>query len=241
MEFQLEKHYANKLGLLDMAVLRAAEGVLFITNIVIVFAAGNFDKSTIILAGIAGMIAGAMSIAACQYFSVSSEGDIESAYLLKEKQELEDMPEMKLQELAEVYVRRGVSKETAFKVAVELTHYNALAAHAQDELGITKTNHTKPLSAAFNSFGSFVLGAILPIFISVLAPINDMIYFQYGCSIAFLIFFGAISARTGGVKIEISVLRICFWGTIAMGFTALIGYFIGTYSRILIASYFHWI
>lgn len=236
MEYQLENLYANETRWLYAAALRAAEGVLFVTSIVLGLAAGNFDRSTIILAGLIGMNAGAMSVAVFKYVSISSEADTKRAYLLKEMQELEDLPDMKLRELAGIYEKRGVSTETALKVASELTHHNALAAHAQDELGITKVNYIKPLYAAFHSFGAFILGAILPIIISVFTPVKDLMYFQYVCSMALLIFFGAVSAIIGGAKIELVILRICFWGTIAIGTTVLVGYFLGSFIlKIMIA------
>jgi len=227
MHHQLEKHYVNRVGWLRAAVLGANDGLLSTTSIVIGVAAANPERNTIILAALAGMIAGAMSMAAGEYVSVSSQEDTEKADLLREKRELEEMPEIELRELAKIYERRGVSKETALKVATELTEHDALAAHAHDELGINEITQAKPLQAAFASFGSFALGAILPFAVSLLAPIKEMVYFQYGFSIIFLMILGAISAKTGGSKIGIAVLRICFWGTVAMGVTALIGHFFG--------------
>lgn len=137
------------------------------------------------------------------------------------------MPEIELQELAKIYEKRGVSKETALQVATELTAHDALAAHARDELGINEISQAKPLQAALASFGSFALGALLPFGVSLLAPIKQMVYFQYGFSIVFLMILGAVSARTGGSKIGIAVLRICFWGTVAMGITAFVGHLFG--------------
>lgn len=225
MHHQLEKHYVNRVGWLRAAVLGANDGLLSTTSIFIGVAAANPDRNTIILAALAGMIAGAMSMAAGEYVSVSSQEDTEKADLLREKRELEEMPEVELRELAKIYERRGVSKETALKVATELTEHDALAAH--DELGINEITQAKPLQAAFASFGSFALGALLPFAVSLLAPIKQMVYFQYGFSIIFLMILGALSAKTGGSKIGIAVLRICFWGTVAMGITAFIGHLFG--------------
>lgn len=225
MHHQLEKHYVNRVGWLRAAVLGANDGLLSTTSIFIGVAAANPDRNTIILAALAGMIAGAMSMAAGEYVSVSSQEDTEKADLLREKRELEEMPEVELRELAKIYERRGVSKETALKVATELTEHDALAAH--DELGINEITQAKPLQAAFASFGSFSLGALLPFAVSLLAPIKQMVYFQYGFSIIFLMILGALSAKTGGSKIGIAVLRICFWGTVAMGITAFIGHLFG--------------
>ena len=227
MHHQLEKHYVNRVGWLRASVLGANDGLLSTTSIVIGVAAASPDRNTIILAALAGMIAGAMSMAAGEYVSVSSQEDTENADLLREKRELEEMPEIELQELAKIYEKRGVSKKTALLVATELTAHDALAAHARDELGINEISQAKPLQAALASFGSFALGALLPFGVSLLAPIKQMVYFQYGFSIVFLMILGAVSARTGGSKIGIAVLRICFWGTVAMGITAFVGHLFG--------------
>lgn len=227
MHHQLEKHYVNRVGWLRASVLGANDGLLSTTSIVIGVAAASPDRNTIILAALAGMIAGAMSMAAGEYVSVSSQEDTEKADLLREKRELEEMPEIELQELAKIYEKRGVSKETALQVATELTAHDALAVHAHDELGINEISQAKPLQAALASFGSFALGALLPFGVSLLAPIKQMVYFQYGFSIVFLMILGAVSARTGGSKIVIAVLRICFWGTVAMGITAFVGHLFG--------------
>lgn len=228
MHHIFEKHYVNRVGWLRAAVLGANDGLLSTTSIVIGVAAASPERNTIILTALAGMIAGAMSMAAGEYVSVSSQEDTEKADLLREKRELKEMPEIELQELAKIYENRGVSKETALRVATELTQQDALAAHAHDELGINEITQAKPLQAAIASFGSFAMGALLPFVVSLLAPINQMVYFQYGFSIVFLMILGAISAKTGGSKIGIAVVRICFWGTVAMGVTALIGHLFGT-------------
>ncbi|MDR6158272.1 VIT1/CCC1 family predicted Fe2+/Mn2+ transporter [Chryseobacterium sp. SLBN-27] len=227
MHHLLEKHYVNRVGWLRAAVLGANDGLLSTTSIVIGVAAASPERNTIVLAALAGMIAGAMSMAAGEYVSVSSQEDTEKSDLLREKRELEEMPEIELQELAKIYEKRGVSKETALRVATELTQHDALAAHAHDELGINEITQAKPFQAAIASFGSFALGALLPFVVSLVAPIREMVYFQYGFSIVFLMILGAISARTGGSKTGIAVVRICFWGTVAMGVTALIGHIFG--------------
>ncbi|NIF06858.1 VIT family protein [Chryseobacterium sp. Tr-659] len=227
MHHQLEKHYVNRVGWLRAAVLGANDGLLSTTSIVIGVAAAEPERDIIILAALAGMIAGAMSMAAGEYVSVSSQEDTEKADLMREKRELEQMPEVELRELAKIYERRGCSKETALLVATELTEHDALGAHARDELGINEITQAKPLQAAIASFGSFAVGALLPFTVSLVAPIHQMVYFQYGCSILFLMLLGAISAKTGGSSIKIAVLRICFWGTVAMGITALVGHVFG--------------
>lgn len=227
MHHQLEKHYVNRVGWLRAAVLGANDGLLSTTSIVIGVAAAEPDRHIIILAALAGMIAGAMSMAAGEYVSVSSQEDTEKADLLREKRELEQMPEIELRELAKVYEQRGCTKETAMQVAIELTEHDALGAHARDELGINEITQAKPLQAAMASFSSFAVGALLPFSVSLLAPLKQMVYFQYGFSIIFLMLLGAISARAGGSSIKVAVLRICFWGTVAMGITALVGHVFG--------------
>lgn len=227
MHHQLEKHYVNRVGWLRAAVLGANDGLLSTTSIVIGVAAAEPDRHIIILAALAGMIAGAMSMAAGEYVSVSSQEDTEKADLLREKRELEQMPEIELRELAKVYEQRGCTKETAVQVAIELTEHDALGAHARDELGINEITQAKPLQAAMASFGSFAVGALLPFGVSLLAPLKEMVYFQYGFSIIFLMLLGAISARAGGSSIKVAVLRICFWGTVAMGITAFVGHIFG--------------
>ncbi|WP_294216464.1 VIT family protein [uncultured Chryseobacterium sp.] len=228
MHHHLEKHYVNRLGWLRAAVLGANDGLLSTTSIVIGVAAAQPERNTIILAALAGMIAGALSMAAGEYVSVSSQEDTEKADLAREKRELEEMPEIELRELAKIYEGRGVSKETAMQVAIELTAHDALEAHARDELGINEITQANPTLAALASFASFALGALLPFIVSLVAPLQQMVYFQYGFSIIFLMILGAVSAKTGGAPVGLAILRICFWGTVAMGITALVGHLFGT-------------
>lgn len=227
MKHHLEKHYVNRIGWLRAAVLGANDGLLSTTSIVIGVAAASSDRHSIVLTALAGTIAGAMSMAAGEYVSVSSQADTENADLEREKKELEEMPEFELQELAKIYVKRGVSKQTALQVAIELSEHNALKAHAKDELGINEITTAKPFQASISSFFSFLAGASLPLIISVIAPVSNMVYWQYSFSIIFLMILGAISAKTGGASIWKAMIRICFWGTIAMGITALIGHLFG--------------
>ncbi len=223
----LEKHYVNRLGWLRAAVLGANDGLLSTTSIVIGVAAADPSRHSIILAALAGTIAGAMSMAAGEYVSVSSQADTEKADLEREKSELEEMPEIELQELAKMYEKRGVSKETALLVAKELSDYDELDAHAKDELGISEITVAKPLQAAIASFFSFIAGAALPLLVSIFAPEKDMVYFQYGFSIVFLMILGAVAAKTGGSNLTKGMLRIAFWGTVAMIVSALVGHFFG--------------
>lgn len=231
MKHQLEKHYVNRVGWLRAAVLGANDGLLSTTSIVIGVAAADPSRQSIILAALAGTIAGAMSMAAGEYVSVSSQSDTEKADIEREKKELEEIPEIELQELAKIYERRGVSKETALLVAKELTDHNALEAHAKDELGINEITEAKPLQASIASFFSFLSGAALPMILAVFAPERDMVYYQYGFSIIFLMILGAVAAKTGGSKVGIAMVRICFWGTVAMAVTAVVGHLFGVNIR----------
>jgi VIT1/CCC1 family predicted Fe2+/Mn2+ transporter len=224
---ELEKHYVNRTGWLRAAVLGANDGILSTTSIVIGVAAASSARETIVLAALAGLVAGAMSMAAGEYVSVSSQSDTEKADLEREQKELEEMPEVELRELAKLYQERGLDKDLAMKVAVQLTNHNALEAHAKDELGINEITQANPLQAALASFGSFIAGAILPLLVSLLAPIRYMIYYEYCFSIFFLILLGALAAKTGGSSVGKAVLRITFWGTAAMAATALVGYLFG--------------
>lgn len=227
MKHVLEKHYVNRMGWLRAAVLGANDGLLSTTSIVIGVAAADPSRHAIILAAMAGTIAGAMSMAAGEYVSVSSQADTENADLAREKKELEEMPEIELQELAKIYQRRGVSKETALLVAQELTAHNALEAHAKDELGINEITIAKPFQAAVASFFSFIAGAALPLILAIFAPEKEMMYYQYGFSIIFLMILGAVAAKTGGAPVVAAMIRICFWGTVAMAITALVGHLFG--------------
>ncbi len=222
-----EKHYTTRMGWLRAAVLGANDGILSTTSIVIGVAAATVDRNTIVLAALAGLIAGAMSMAAGEYVSVSSQADSENSDLAREQQELLDMPEIELQELADIYVSRGLEPSLAIQVAIQLTNHNALEAHARDELGINEITSARPLQAALASFGSFIFGALLPFGVSFLAPLKYMVYFQYSLSIIFLMILGGIAATTGGAKVGTAVLRIAFWGTVAMGITAVVGHLFG--------------
>lgn len=224
---ELEKHYVNRVGWLRAAVLGANDGVLSTSSIVIGVAAASNDRTVIVLTALAGLVAGAMSMAAGEYVSVSSQEDTEASDLAREKQELELMPDIELRELAKVYQRRGLDTDLALQVAEQLTRHNSLEAHARDELGLNEITQAKPLLAAMASFFSFVAGAVLPLLLSWLAPMVYMIPYQYLFSIVFLMFLGAVAAKAGGSGIRKAVMRICFWGTVAMGATALVGYLFG--------------
>ena len=222
-----EKHYINRSGWLRAAVLGANDGILSTTSLTIGIAAASDTREPIILAALAGLVAGALSMAAGEYVSVSSQFDMETADLIREKKELDTMPDIELKELTRLYQQRGLDSELAAQVAKQLTQYNALEAHAREELGIIEITKAKPLQAALASGTSFMAGGLLPFLVSLVAPINSMIFYQYSSSIFFLALLGIVAAKTGGSTMVKGVLRICFWGTIAMGITAFVGYLFG--------------
>ncbi|MCW3083954.1 MAG: hypothetical protein JWP12_1320 [Bacteroidetes bacterium] len=227
MEQQEEKHYINRSGWLRAAVLGANDGILSTTSLTIGVAAACDTRNPIILASLAGLVAGALSMATGEYVSVSSQADVEKSDLEREKIELETMPEAELKELAKIYEKRGLSEELSMKVAIELMNHNALEAHARDELGINEMTQAKPFQAAFASACSFIAGGMLPLIVSIFAPLKQMIFFQYGFAIIFLAFSGSLAASAGGSAVGKSILRICFWGTFAMFASALVGYVFG--------------
>lgn len=219
-----EKHYMNRSGWLRAGVLGANDGILSTASIIIGVAAASSTRDPILLAGVAGLVAGALSMAAGEYVSVSSQTDVEKSDLAREKQELIDTPQEELLELAKIYEGRGLKTETALEVARQLTAHNALEAHARDELGIHEMTEAKPLQAALSSGVAFTVGGFLPVLVAFLAPLKGMEYIQYTFAILFLAVLGIVAARAGGSNPIKAVLRITFWGTLAMGLTALIGY-----------------
>jgi len=223
----LEKHYVNRSGWLRAAVLGANDGILSTTSLAIGIAAASNTRSPVVLAALAGLVAGALSMAAGEYVSVSSQLDIETADLKREQEELKTMPADELKELAKVYQNRGLEIGLAMQVAIQLTEHNVLEAHARDELGINEITRPKPLQAALASGSAFISGGMLPLLVSLLAPVKRMVIFQYSFSIVFLALSGVIAAKTGGSGIARGIIRICFWGTIAMGITAFVGYLFG--------------
>jgi VIT1/CCC1 family predicted Fe2+/Mn2+ transporter len=222
-----ENHYINRSGWLRAAVLGANDGILSTTSLAIGVAAASLTREPILLAAVAGLTAGALSMAAGEYVSVSSQADVETADLKREKEELENRPESELDELTHIYMQRGLSKELAKQVAIELTAHNALETHARDELGINEITQANPLMAAFASAVSFVIGGLLPLLVAVFAPIKQMVFYQYGFSILFLALSGMLAAKAGGSHTLKAVLRICIWGTFAMAASALVGYIFG--------------
>lgn len=223
----LDNHYIHRSNWLRAAVLGANDGILSTASLAIGVAAASDLREPIILATLAGLVAGALSMAAGEYVSVSSQTDIEKADIEREKQELKDTPELELQMLTEIYEQRGLSKETASIVAKELTEHDALGTHIRDELGINDISQAKPLQAALASGAAFSAGGILPLLVALLMPLQQMEYYLYGFAIFFLIILGILAAKTGGSSIAKAILRITFWGTIAMGLTAFVGHLFG--------------
>jgi VIT1/CCC1 family predicted Fe2+/Mn2+ transporter len=223
----LDNHYIHKSNWLRAAVLGANDGILSTSSIAIGMAAASEFREPVVLATLAGLVAGALSMAAGEYVSVSSQTDVEKADIDREKLELEEMPEIELQRLADIYVERGLKKETALQVAQELTAHDALGAHIRDELGINEISQAKPLQAALASGASFTVGGALPFLVTLFLPVKNMEFWLYGLAILFLAFLGALAAKTGGSSVTKAVLRVTFWGTIAMVLTALVGHFFG--------------
>lgn len=223
----LDSHYIHRSNWLRAAVLGANDGIISISSLAIGVAAASSTREPIVLATVAGLVAGALSMAAGEYVSVSSQTDTEKADIEREIQELEKMPEEELQILAQIYEKRGLKKETALQVAMELTKKDALAAHIRDELGLNEISQAKPIQAALASGTSFTVGGILPLLVVLFAPLAGMEYWLYGFTTIFLIILGATSAKTGGSSIQKAIVRITIWGTIAMGLSALVGYVFG--------------
>jgi vacuolar iron transporter family protein len=223
----LDSHYIHRSNWLRAAVLGANDGIISISSLAIGIATASTSREPILLATVAGLVAGALSMAAGEYVSVSSQTDIEKADIEREKKELEAMPQEELQILAQIYERRGLKKETAMQVAKELTEKDVLAAHIRDELGINEISQANPLQAAFASGAAFTIGGLLPLIVTLFAPVRGMEYWLYGFTIISLIVLGIISAKAGGSNISKSVIRITIWGTIAMVLSAVVGYVFG--------------
>lgn len=227
MKSQTESHFINRSGWLRAAVLGANDGILSTTSLAIGIAAASDTRSPIVLAALAGVVAGALSMAAGEYVSVSSQSDIETADLEREKKELEDMPKAELKELTEIYIARGLTTELAHEVAVQLTTHNALEAHARDELGINDITQARPFQAAVASACAFISGGVLPLLVALFAPLKYMELLQYSFAIVFLAISGGLAAGAGGSNKRKAIVRICLWGTVAMCTSALVGYLFG--------------
>lgn len=223
----LDNHFIRRSNWLRAAVLGANDGIISISSLAIGVSAASVTREPIVLAAVAGLVAGALSMAAGEYVSVSSQTDIEKADIEREALELKEMPDEERDILAQIYELRGLSRETARQVAIELSEKDALGAHIRDELGINEMSQAKPLQAALASGAAFSVGGVLPLLVVLFAPITSMEFWLYGFTIFFLIILGFTSAKTGGASILMSIVRITIWGTIAMFLSAAVGYLFG--------------
>jgi vacuolar iron transporter family protein len=227
MRRHIERHRTQRIGWLRAAVLGANDGILSTASLIVGVAAAGASSRSILVAGIAGLVAGAMSMAAGEYVSVSSQADTESADLARERKELAADPEHELAELATIYVKRGLKPALAADVATQLMQHDAIGAHARDELGISETLTARPVQAAFASAATFSLGALLPLAIVLLFPVSALVWAVSGGSLVFLALLGSLSARAGGASTAIAAARVTFWGALAMALTAGVGALFG--------------
>ena len=218
-----ETHRSDRIGWLRASVLGANDGILSVGSIVVGVASANADHKTILLTGVAGMTAGAMSMAAGEFVSVSSQADTENAERVREERELRETPEAELNELTEIYHSRGLDERLAREVAVQLTEHDALRTHLRDELGITEQVAARPLQAAFASAVSFAIGAVLPLLVSMISPAPWIVANVAAATVLSLAMLGSLSAWVGGASMIRAATRVAFWGIIAMAVTALIG------------------
>jgi VIT1/CCC1 family predicted Fe2+/Mn2+ transporter len=223
-----ERHLVGRIGWLRAAVLGANDGIISTASLVLGVAAASATKSNILLAGIAGLVAGAMSMAAGEYVSVSSQSDTEQADLAREKRELSEDPEFEKEELAQIYVERGVEVELARQIAQQLMAKDALGAHARDELGMSEITSARPVQAALTSAATFSAGAAAPLALVLLSPLKWIILVVSVGSLVFLAVLGFIGAKTGGAEVFKPIVRVTFWGALAMALTAIIGAIVGT-------------
>ena len=223
----VEIHRTHRVGWLRAAVLGANDGIVSTASLVLGVSAAGASAQGILIAGIAGLVAGSMSMAAGEYVSVSSQADTERADLSRERQELASNPEHELAELTAIYEKRGLDAELASEVARQLMNHDALGAHARDELGISDTLAARPVQAAFASAGTFAVGAALPLLIAVLSPASVVLWSVSGGSLVFLALLGSLAARAGGAPLISAAWRVTFWGALAMALTAGVGALFG--------------
>lgn len=228
LHLHVERHTVERIGWLRAAVLGANDGIVSTGSLIVGIAASSAGKAEVLLAGIAALVAGAMSMAAGEYVSVSSQADSERANLAKESGELRDQPELEREELAGIYVARGLTPELAGQVADQLMAKDALGAHARDELGISELSTARPLQAAFTSAATFSVGAAAPLLVVALASTASVIPLVTVTSLVCLAILGALGAKAGDAAPLRSVLRVTFWGALAMALTAGIGKLVGT-------------
>jgi VIT1/CCC1 family predicted Fe2+/Mn2+ transporter len=227
-EKMIENHAVQRIGWLRAAVLGANDGIVSTASLIVGVAAAAGGEGEVLVAGMAGLVAGAMSMAAGEYVSVSSQADTERADLERERHELIHVPEAELAELAAIYRARGLTPELAEEVALSLTAHDALGAHARDELGLAELHRARPIQAAFTSAGTFAIGAALPLAVASVLPIGQMPLGVSAASLAFLMLLGGIGAKAGGAPAVAAVRRVAFWGTAAMALTYAIGRLFGT-------------
>ncbi len=220
-----EIHRSHRVGWLRAAVLGANDGIVSTASLIIGVAAASTTQENILLAGAAGLVAGAMSMAAGEYVSVSSQSDTEAADLALEEKSLEEDFESEKDELAEIYEGRGLEPVLARQVAGQLMAHDALGAHARDEIGISDSASAQPIQAAFSSAGTFIVGAALPLMVAWAIPGHQQITVVAAASLVFLAMLGGIAARTGGASITVGAIRVTFWGVLAMAATAVVGSF----------------
>jgi vacuolar iron transporter family protein len=223
-----ERHRTDRIGWLRAAVLGANDGIVSTASLLVGVAAADATQSNILVTGIAGLVAGAMSMAAGEYVSVHSQADTEKADLARERAELQASPAAEQRELAAIYVTRGLQPALAQQVAEQLMKHDALGAHARDELGISATFSARPIQAALASAASFSVGAALPLAVAWVTGGGGLIYWVSGASLAFLALLGIAAARVGGARVWTSTLRVTFWGALAMAVTAGVGALFGT-------------
>ncbi len=228
LKYHSERHYSDRIGWLRAAVLGANDGIVSTASLVIGVAAAQATRDDVLIAGIAGLVAGAMSMAAGEYVSVCSQADTEKADLERERQEIETNEAFERQELAEIYVSRGLDASLAAQVAAQLMAHDALGAHARDELGLTETHSARPMQAAIASAATFAIGAIMPLSVVLIAPRSGLIILVAVSSLSFLALLGGMAAKAGGASVIVGSARVTFWGTLAMGLTAVIGALFGT-------------
>ncbi|MDE2200603.1 MAG: VIT family protein [Rhodospirillales bacterium] len=223
-----ESHLVERIGWLRAAVLGANDGIVSTASLIVGVAAAAAARGDLLVAGLAGLVAGAMSMAAGEYVSVSSQSDTEQADLARERQELRDNPAFEQAELAEIYVRRGLTPELAEQVAIQLMARDALGAHARDELGISEVTTARPVQAALTSAATFAVGAALPMLTAVVVPLAWLLPAVSVASLGFLALLGAVGAKAGGANVLRATIRVTFWGALAMALTAGIGAVFGT-------------
>jgi len=224
---KIEGHRSHRIGWLRAAVLGANDGIVSTASLILGVASAGASSKSILIAGVAGLVAGAMSMAAGEYVSVSSQADTEHADLDRERKELAADPEQEHAEMTAIYVGRGLDMKLGCEVATQLMAHDALGAHARDELGISDISTARPIQAALASFGTFAVGAVLPLLIVLLVPVSELIWSVSGSSLLFLALLGSLAARAGGASVITSVVRVTFWGALAMALTAGVGALFG--------------